>query len=109
MGKTSFDVKRGVLKIEWNYENGEIVKNDSVIQNPPSDPEPVADISSTDKNAIKNIKSLTGVSATGTNYRFSPIRPKLKKKKRQVQETPEIEPENPGIPKGPTVEELKND
>ena len=49
------------------------------------------------------------VSATGTNYRFSPIRPKLKKKKRQVQETLEIEPENPGIPKGPTVEELKND
>ena len=102
--KSSFDIKRGVLKIEWGYKQGIEVPDE-----PEPEPEPEDD-PETPKHNVNGLQSLVGKARKGT-YRFSPIRPKLKRKKRPAADQPtldlpEIEPE---VPEGPNAEDLKAD
>merc|ERR1712168_790483 len=84
--KSSFDVKRGVLKIEWGYKQGIEVPSEPEPEEP-EDPE--VDPKNPGKN-MNGLQSLVGKARKGT-YRSSPIRPKLKRKKRPQSDDPVLD------------------
>jgi len=132
--KSSFDVKRGVLKIEWGYKSGaEVPKFEPVVpkrtaagngasDEPKNDPqdepksepktEPTSEpkSNSTSGPGMAGLPSLVGTAKHASNagkYRFSPIRPKMKKlKKKPADAIPEVEPE---VPEGPNADDLRAD